>query len=185
MASLPPAYISRRIEINFEDGQRHSQTLSGRVNQIGPARTLSPDVWLALNDIMDPYLDHEFTTAEIFEAFRPFMTEAEARHAADFLTEPVDLDAIRAEAPQNEGGPGLSYWTIPTTNFSPDTLILLSLVSEVTAAKVDRYRSRMREAGAISPEDEETWQRRRKEFAAWRDKGFPQNQDDTGPSSAH
>ena len=134
---------------------------------------------------MDPYLDHEFTAAEIFEALRPFMPETEARRAADFLAEPVDLDAIRAEPPQNEGGSGLSYRTIPTTNFSIDTLILLSFVSTATADKVDRYRGRMRDAGAISPKDDEDWQLRRKELAAWRDKGFPQTPDDTGPTSAH
>jgi hypothetical protein len=116
---------------------------------------------------------HEFTASEIFEALRRVMPEAEARRIADFLAEPVDLDAIRAEPPQNQRGPGLSYWTIPTVNFSPDTLILLSLVSTETAAKVDRYRAELRDAGAIQPHDDQEWNRRRQQFVAWRDAGFP------------
>jgi len=145
-------------------------------------RRLSRGAQFARIDIMDPYLDHEFTAAEIFEAFRHVMPEAEARRAAAFLAEPVDLDAIRAEPPQNEGGPGLSYRTIPTTNFSTDTLILLSLVSDAAAAKVDRYRANMRNAGAISPKEDEDWNRRRKEFADWRDRGFPRDSDtEAGP----
>ena len=45
---------------------------------------------------------HEFTGSEIFEAFRPLMPEAEARRMADFLSAPVDMDAILAESPHNE-----------------------------------------------------------------------------------
>jgi hypothetical protein len=63
-------------------------------------------------------------------------------------------------------------------NFSRDTLILLSLVSPETAAKVERYRSRMRNAGAISAQDDEQWQRRHKEFTAWRDAGYPLDDDE-------
>jgi len=125
---------------------------------------------------------HEFTGSEIFEAFRPLMSEAEARRMADFLSAPVDIDAILAESPHNENGPGLPYWPIPTVNFSRDTLILLSLLSAETAAKVDRYRAWLRDAGAIRPQEEEEWRRRREEFAAWRDAGFPRENEDNDES---
>ena len=116
---------------------------------------------------------HEFTASEIFEALRRVMSEAEARRAADFLAEEVDIDAIHAGPPQNPDGPGVPSWDVPTVNFSHDLLILLSLVSTETAAKVDRYRAELRDAGAIQPQEDEAWQRRREQFAAWRDAGYP------------
>jgi hypothetical protein len=116
---------------------------------------------------------HEFTASEIFEALRRGMSEDEARRAADFLAEEVDIDAILAGPPQNPDGPGVPSWDVPTVNFSQDMLILLSLVSSTTAAKVDRYRAQLRDAGAIQPQEDEAWQRRRQQFAAWRDAGYP------------
>ena len=116
---------------------------------------------------------HEFTASEIFEALRRGMSEAEARRAADFLVEGVDIDAILAGPPQNQDGSGVPSWDVPTVNFSQDMLILLSLVSTETAAKVDRYRAEQRDAGAIQPQEDEAWQRRRQQFAAWRDAGYP------------
>ena len=126
---------------------------------------------------------HEFTASEIFESLRPVMPETEARRLADFLAEPVDLDAILAKPPQNQDGPGLPHWDIPTVNFSSDTLILLSLVSTETAAKVDRYRAELRDAGAIQPRDDEEWNRRRQEFVEWRDAGFPRKNDHDDPDA--
>ena len=127
---------------------------------------------------------HEFTPSEIFEAFRPLMPEAKARQMADFLTEPIDMEAILAEPPHNQNGPGLPHYPIPTVNFSNDTLILLSLLSAETAAKVDRYRAGLRDVGAIGPEAEEEWDRRRQELAAWRDAGFPRESEDNGEFDA-
>jgi hypothetical protein len=112
---------------------------------------------------------HEFTAAEVFEPFRPLMPDAEARRMAALLCAPVDMEAILAEPPQVSGGSGIPYWSVPTVNFSRDTLILLSLVSAEAAAKVDRYRGQLRDAGAISAQDEEEWQRRREALAMWRD----------------
>lgn len=74
---------------------------------------------------------------------------------AEFLTKPVDVDEVLARRPHNRNGPGLSYLDIPTVNFSGDILILLSLLSPETAAKVDRYRAEMRDAGAINRYAEE------------------------------
>ena len=125
---------------------------------------------------------YEFTASEIFEALRQVMPETEARRIADSVTEPVDMEAIVAQPPNNPNGPGLPYWPIPTVNFTSDTLILLSLLSAETAAKVDRYRARLRNAEAIPPHEEEAWQRRRQELAAWRDAGFPLENEDNGES---
>ena len=125
---------------------------------------------------------HEFTASEIFEAFRPLMPEADARRIADSVSEPVDMEAILAKPPHNQNGPGLAYWPIPTVNFTTDTLILLSLLSPETCAKVDRYRARLRDAGAIRPHEDAEWQRRRQELAAWRDAGFLRESEDTGES---
>jgi hypothetical protein len=125
---------------------------------------------------------HEFTASEIFWAFRPFMPEAEAHRIADFLSAPVDMDAILAQPPHNQNGPGLPFWPIPTVNFSRDTLILLSLFSAETAAKVDRYRAQLRDAGAIGRQEEEEWQQRHRELTAWRDAGFPRENEDNGES---
>ena len=120
---------------------------------------------------------HEFTAAEIFEALRVGMPDADARRLADHLAQPVDMDAILADPPQNQNGPGVPYWSIPTINFSTDTLILLSLVSASTAAKVDRYRAEMRAAGAIKPQDDDEWQRRRDQIAGWRDEELRRRED--------
>ncbi len=101
---------------------------------------------------------------------------------AEFLTKPVDVDEVLARRPHNRNGPGLSYLDIPTVNFSGDILILLSLLSPETAAKVDRYQAEMRDAGAINRYAEEGWERRRRELKAWRDAGFPRNDADDEPA---
>ena len=105
------------------------------------------------------------------------MPEGRARQMAVEMARPVDLDAILASEPQRAIGSGLEYHTIPTSNFSTDTLLLLSLVSVETAAKVDRYRSEMY-GGAADPTVEREWQRRRAELAAWKEAGFPRAPDD-------
>lgn len=125
---------------------------------------------------------HEFTTAEIVDALRPIVPKAEAHRMAEFLTKPVDVDEVLARRPHNRNGPGLSYLDIPTVNFSGDILILLSLLSPETAAKVDRYQAEMRDAGAINRYAEEGWERRRRELKAWRDAGFPRNDADDEPA---
>jgi hypothetical protein len=119
----------------------------------------------------EPHSD--FTSAEIFNALRLVMPEVEARRLADSVSKPIDEESIPSQPLQNQAGPGLPYRSIPTVSFSTDTLILLSVVSADTAAKVDRYRAQLRDAGAIGPREEEAWQRRRAELAAWRDAGFP------------
>jgi hypothetical protein len=118
-------------------------------------------------------MGHEFTAAEIFAALRPLLGDAPAWQVAEDARAPVDLDARRAEPLRNAEGPGLAYRPVPTVNFTTDTLLLLSLVSEETAAKVARHRAALYR-GAAPEAAEREWQRRRAEMAAWRDAGFVQ-----------
>jgi hypothetical protein len=118
-------------------------------------------------------MGHEFTAAEIFAALRPLLGDVQAWQVAEHATAPVDLDALRAEPLRNAEGPGLAYRPVPTVNFTMDTLLLLSLVSDEAAAKVARFRATLYR-GAAPEAAEREWQRRRAEMAAWRDAGFPQ-----------
>lgn len=125
---------------------------------------------------------HEFTTAEIVDALRPIVPEAEAHRMAEFLTKPVDVDEVLARRPHNRNGPGLSYLDIPTVNFSGDILILLSLLSLKPRRRSIDIKPRCVTLGPSTAMPKKGWERRRRELKAWRDAGFPRNDADDEPA---
>jgi hypothetical protein len=60
-----------------------------------------------------------------------------------------------------------------TVDLTDDTLILLSLLSEETARKVERYRRTARGGRDPTPEEQRRWDERRSVLKAWAEAGFP------------
>jgi len=120
---------------------------------------------------------HEFTATEIFEALRRVAPEREAWLAAEDATALVDMEAIRSSPSARPSGQGLAYVPVPTMNFTEDMLVLLSLVSDETAAKVERYRELLRGGAALTEEEARAWTTRRAELTEWRDSGYPREED--------
>jgi hypothetical protein len=96
---------------------------------------------------------HPFSEDELYRAFRFRHGEGEARAMA--------REAISGEEPSPIALPADAY-AIVGVEFAEETLIVLSLLSPETEAKVEEYRRRG--SRSISGEEQLRWQRRREEL---------------------
>jgi hypothetical protein len=92
----------------------------------------------------------DFTEDEIFEALS-WNNDEDARAAALILSGAMDNQ------------PGVQDDNVPTTNFSEDFLVLLSLVSEPTRLKAEKY-LRDLHRGGLSADELAAWNRKRTNF---------------------
>ena len=96
---------------------------------------------------------HPFSEDELYRAFRFHHGDAEARTMA--------REASSSEAPLPIALPANAH-AIVGVEFAEETLIVLSLLSPETEARVEEYRRRG--GRSISGEDQLRWQRRREEL---------------------
>jgi hypothetical protein len=131
------------------------------------------------SDLMAQHLDHPFTEEELYQLSRLFGSDADARAEARELMVPLgdteDVKPIRkrsAPAPaspemerlEREGWTRVEFKSVPSLQFTEDTLILLSLLSEELRDKVERYRRSRRGISGFLPEEVERWEKRRAEL---------------------
>ena len=105
-------------------------------------------------------IEHPCTPDDLFEVMRLILPDAEARAVAYRAFLPIGPDGNVAPP----GTPSIVEGIV----YTEDTLILLSLLSTESNARVERYvtqtRGRPRDAA-----EQEQWDRRRAELKAWRE----------------
>lgn len=107
-------------------------------------------------------MTHPFTYQELFEGLRRFFPDEEARQLA---TEAVTPSVPRTRGTQS----GRSTEPQETIDFSQDLLIIMSLISDETRAKVEQWRRRF---GEPSPGEQAAWNQRRVELMEWARDGY-------------
>ena len=110
--------------------------------------------------------DHEFTEEELFQVYRRVLPESEARFLAR-----SSLPSGRLGERQ-PGVPGLELQAVEHTDLSFDTLVMLSLLSDVAKAKAERYLASMYN-GHVPPAEQARWEQRRAEMRQWAEAGYP------------
>jgi hypothetical protein len=113
-----------------------------------------------------------FSEEELFQALRQIMEEEHARWLARDLARDsaLPLPDPRLPPPPSEG---LAYTVEPTASLTEDTLILLSLLSESMAARVERYRSEHLGIDPGASQLRERWEERRRELLRLRESRSP------------
>jgi hypothetical protein len=107
-------------------------------------------------------MEHPFTEKELFEVMRRFLPAEQAREVA-----------LAATIPANERSAGAitnKFAPAEETDFSFDTLVMLSLLSEETREKVERWRRRF--GRNPTPDEERIWTTRRAELMEWAKDGY-------------
>jgi hypothetical protein len=118
--------------------------------------------------------DHEFTEQELFEVFRRLVPDSQARLMARAGTRLDEVARTSDSSPRHPPAEsGVAFTPEPTIDLTEDTLVLLSLLSEETARKVERYRRAARGGLDATQEEERRWEQRRSVLKAWADAGFP------------
>lgn len=97
-----------------------------------------------------------FSEEELYQALRLILPETEARAAAAPLPAPTAEHFAELQPGEH---------IVRGINFTDDTLILLSLVSEELRVRVERYRARRRGAAPLDADDERAWQARCNEIS--------------------
>jgi hypothetical protein len=122
-------------------------------------------------------LPHEFTEQELLKVFRWVASESDAQVMARAATRgrlpgeevrPKEQD----QRTQPHAGKGLAFQPEPTIDLTEDTLVLLSLLSEETARKVERYRRAGRGERDATPDEQRQWEQRRALLKAWVERGL-------------
>src|SRR5688500_15957970 len=107
--------------------------------------------------------DHLFTEQELFVVMRLFLPDDEARATAGEIMQGVNKHGQTVERSAESA-------VASVIDFSLDTLILLSLLSEETRLKVERWRRRF---GEPTAEAQRRWEARRAILVQWAEEGYP------------
>ena len=103
-------------------------------------------------------MTHPFTYQELFQSLRRFFPVEEAHELATQAAAPPVSPAGRGES-------GTSPQPQAAIDFSLDVLLVMSLMSDETRDKVEKWRRRG--GRETSPEEEAEWNRRRAELMEW------------------
>lgn len=106
--------------------------------------------------------DHPFSEQELFAVMRLFLSDGEARDVAAEMMKGVTLSGETVDRAHDPTSLSMS-------DFSFDTLVLLSLLSDDTRRKVEDWRNRF---GEPTEAEKQRWQVRRQELALWAKEGY-------------
>lgn len=111
-------------------------------------------------------MTNPFTYDELYSVFRRVAPDSQAQEMARSAL------AETARGAEHVGA-GIVFRSTSHVTLSDDTLILLSLLSEETNAKVRAFRSTLRAGQPESAAEAAEWEKRRAELKAWADEGYP------------
>jgi len=111
-------------------------------------------------------VDSPFTYEELYAVFARLSPAEEAAEMARL-----------AVSVESRGDANLTshreYQPVAHVDITEDTLVMLALLSDSTAQKVQRYREERRGGQPESPADAALWTRRYADLKAWADLGYP------------
>lgn len=121
---------------------------------------------VSLADFAGAQVNHPFSYEELVQVFVRVAPEPLAREMARAaLTAPQD-------SPASSGRRGLAFRAVPHVDLTEDTLVLLALLSDTTAAKVREYRKHLRGGRLETPEEAEAWAERYRALKSWVETGY-------------